>query len=89
MRAPTRSGRSKPKKSAEGAPVSTSGRAARLERTELLAAEILGNQARALHWLSTPNRALELRRPADLLGSDAGEREVREVLLRIDGGVYG
>jgi putative toxin-antitoxin system antitoxin component (TIGR02293 family) len=63
-------------------------REARLERTTWRAEEVLGDRAIALDWLSLPNAALEGRRPAALLVSDAGEREVRQVLGRIEGGVY-
>jgi putative toxin-antitoxin system antitoxin component (TIGR02293 family) len=71
------------------AAASGSGKAARLERTAWRAEEVLGDRAIALDWLSLPNAALEGRRPTALLVSDAGEREVRQVLGRIEGGVYG
>ncbi len=65
-----------------------SDRAVRLARIVSFAAEMIGDQEKAAHWLQTPNRALEGHRPFDLLDTDTGVEAVRDVLGRIAYGVY-
>lgn len=60
----------------------------RIVRVVARAEVALGDAAKAEAWLRAPNRALEGRRPMDLLGSDGGARAVEKVLGRIEHGVY-
>lgn len=53
-----------------------------------LAAHVLGSAALARGWLEEPAIALDGRRPADLMTSETGRQLVRELLLRIEYGVY-
>ena len=55
-----------------------SDRLARAVRLIARAEESLSGRERAHRWLRAPNRALEGRRPLDLLDSDAGTRMVEE-----------
>lgn len=48
----------------------------------------LGNPEHAVRWMRQPNRALQGRRPLDLLSSDVGARAVEKVLGRIEHGIY-
>lgn len=59
----------------------------RLARIAAQAAGVLGSTERAARWLQKPNRALGGRVPLALLDTDAGTREVEEVLGRIEHGV--
>jgi putative toxin-antitoxin system antitoxin component (TIGR02293 family) len=65
-----------------------SDRAARLARVYAQAVTMIGNEERAVQWLLTPNRALGGERPLNRLDTDAGAREVEDVLGRIAYGVY-
>jgi putative toxin-antitoxin system antitoxin component (TIGR02293 family) len=60
----------------------------RLVRVASQAAEVLGNEDKASHWLHAPNRALGGEAPLALLDTDLGARQVEEVLGRIEHGVY-
>lgn len=59
----------------------------RLARIAAQASEVLGSTEKAARWLQKPNRALGGRVPLALLDTDAGTREVEEVLGRIEHGV--
>jgi len=59
----------------------------RLARIAAQTAEVLGSTDKAARWLRQPNRALGGRVPLALLDTDAGTREVEEVLGRIEHGV--
>lgn len=59
----------------------------RLARIAAQAAGVLGSTEKAARWLQKPNRALGGRVPLSLLDTDAGTREVEEVLGRIEHGV--
>lgn len=59
----------------------------RLARIAAQAADVLGSTEKAARWLQRPNRALGGRVPLALLDTDAGTREVEEVLGRIEHGV--
>jgi putative toxin-antitoxin system antitoxin component (TIGR02293 family) len=48
----------------------------------------LGDAGKAERWIRQPNRALQGRRPLDLLGSDAGARAVEKVLGRLEHGIF-
>lgn len=52
------------------------------------AAKVLGSPALADRWLQLPAIALDGRRPADLLATEQGTQSVRELLMRIEYGVY-
>lgn len=54
-----------------------------------LAVQVLGSQALAALWMEQPAVALDGRCPGELLESEAGARAVRELLMRIEFGVYG
>lgn len=53
-----------------------------------LAAKVLGSPTLADRWLQRPAIALDGRRPADLLATEQGAQSVRELLMRIEYGVY-
>ena len=65
-----------------------SDRAFRLARVVAHAEDVFDNNALALDWLKSPNRALGGAVPLELLDTDAGAQQVDEVLTRIDYGVY-
>jgi putative toxin-antitoxin system antitoxin component (TIGR02293 family) len=65
-----------------------SDRTVRMARVFTHAVEMIGDQEKAIAWLSTPNRALGGERPLDLLDTDTGARMVEDVLGRIAYGVY-
>ena len=48
----------------------------------------LGDPSKAERWIREPNRALQGKRPLDLLSSDVGARAVEKVLGRIEHGIY-
>lgn len=59
----------------------------RLARVVASAEEAIGDGAKAARWLRKPNRALQGRRPLDLLASDVGARLVEQELGRIEHGL--
>jgi putative toxin-antitoxin system antitoxin component (TIGR02293 family) len=52
------------------------------------AIEFLEDEHKAMHWLTTPNRALGGVVPMALLDSPEGKEEVLTILGRIEYGVY-
>lgn len=62
-------------------------RAVRLADVASWATEIFGDVG-ARRWLQEPNRALGGATPMDLLDTDIGANAVRDVLVRIDYGVF-
>jgi putative toxin-antitoxin system antitoxin component (TIGR02293 family) len=52
------------------------------------AIDVLGDKRKAVHWLTTPNRALGGEIPITLLDTSAGAHEAEAVLERIEYGVY-
>ena len=52
------------------------------------ATEVLGDRARAVRWMTEENRALAGARPLELLDTEIGEAQVRDVLGRIDYGLF-
>jgi len=60
----------------------------RVVRVIARAESALGDPEKAERWVRAPNRALQGRRPLDLLSSDAGARAVEKVLGRIEHGIY-
>jgi putative toxin-antitoxin system antitoxin component (TIGR02293 family) len=69
--------------------VETSGRLWRFAEVLARATEVLGSQAAAEAWLTTPAIGLEQRRPLDLMATPAGAAMVEDLLDRMDYGVYG
>jgi len=65
-----------------------SDRLVRIARIGALAEETLGSTRKAARWLQAPNRALAGKPPLTHLDTDAGVREVEDLLLRIAYGVY-
>jgi putative toxin-antitoxin system antitoxin component (TIGR02293 family) len=65
-----------------------SDRTVRMARVYADAVEMIGDQEKAIEWLSTPNRALGGERPLDQLDTDTGARVVEDILGRIAYGVY-
>jgi putative toxin-antitoxin system antitoxin component (TIGR02293 family) len=65
-----------------------SDRTVRMARICADAVEMIGNEEKAIEWLSTPNRALGGERPLDQLDTDTGGRMVEDILGRIAYGVY-
>jgi len=60
----------------------------RLARIIARTEEVFGSQAKASLWLQEPNRALGLQTPLSLLDTDEGARQVEDVLIRIEHGVF-
>ena len=60
----------------------------RLAKILAFAESVLGDKAKARHWLNSPNRALGNVTPLSLLETEAGADEVANVLGRIEYGVY-
>ena len=52
------------------------------------AIDVLGEKRKAVHWLTSPNRALGGEIPVALLDTSAGVQEVEAVLDRIEYGAY-
>lgn len=67
--------------------VSESDRVARVARIAALAVEALGRND-GLQWLRESNAALGGRIPFELLGTDAGARQVEQIIGRIEHGVF-
>jgi len=60
----------------------------RVARAASQAVEVLGSLDKARLWLKTPSRALSCERPLDLLDTEIGARQVEEVLLRLNYGIF-
>jgi putative toxin-antitoxin system antitoxin component (TIGR02293 family) len=65
-----------------------SDRLVRLARIAAHAAEVLGSDEKAGHWLHRPNRALGGETPLELVDTEIGAREVEAVLGRIEHGEF-
>lgn len=63
-------------------------RVLRTARIYDLAIEVFEEEPVALEWLKTPNPALEEKTPLEFLGTEPGAREVENLLMRIEYGVY-
>ena len=59
----------------------------RFARIIALAEDVFEDKDEALEWLKSPQYGLGGRLPFDMLQTDAGTREVEELLVRIDYGV--
>jgi putative toxin-antitoxin system antitoxin component (TIGR02293 family) len=60
----------------------------RIARLLAQAVEVLGSLAQARAWLKSPNRALGGEVPLDLLDTEIGARQVDEVLIRLNFGMF-
>lgn len=60
----------------------------RVARAVSQAVEVLGSIEKARVWLKTPNRALGSEIPLDLLDTEIGARQIEEVLLRLNYGIF-
>lgn len=60
----------------------------RIARIFKLAEEVLESQDTANHWLHRPQTGLNERIPLELIRSEAGAKEVEELLYRIEYGLY-
>ena len=72
----------------DGALIKMSEREARLNNVRRLAIKEFGSRKAAEEWLQTEQRALNFRRPVDLIATDAGFAKVEELLARIRYGVF-
>ena len=59
----------------------------RMARLYVLAIEVLEDPEAAQEWLRSPQIGLNRRPPVDLMSTEAGSREVENLLLRIEHGV--
>jgi|GEM_PF-3139601 hypothetical protein len=53
-----------------------------------LAKDVFGNKTKMQRWMRTANQALAGSRPVSLLNTPKGVKQVEEVLLRIEYGIY-
>jgi hypothetical protein len=60
----------------------------RIIEVKTLAERVFGDPAKADAWLSRPNPSLSGQRPLDLLKDELGAAVVREMLERIDHGIF-
>ncbi len=63
-------------------------RVLRLAEVAARTVEVFGNEENARHWLAEGNRALGGAKPLDMLDTDVGADAVRDVLGRIEHGVF-
>jgi putative toxin-antitoxin system antitoxin component (TIGR02293 family) len=63
-------------------------RALRLERIATLADRVFGNPVKAHRWMRKPKHLLDGRTPVDFLATEAGARQVEEMLYRIEHGIF-
>lgn len=68
-------------------PVSTSDRLYRIARLSALAEQVLEDRERAREWLRSPQIGLNERVPLELMRTEAGAREIEDLLIRIEHGV--
>lgn len=55
---------------------------------KMLADRVFGEEKKAAAWLDRPNTSLSGQRPVDLLMDELGTAVVREMLERIDHGIF-
>ncbi|MCL5965727.1 MAG: DUF2384 domain-containing protein [Deltaproteobacteria bacterium] len=68
-------------------PVATSDRLYRVARLFALAEGVLEDKEQARDWLRSPQIGLNNRLPLELMRTEAGAREVEDLLIRIEYGV--
>jgi Icc-related predicted phosphoesterase len=69
-------------------PMGTFNFSASLSEITQLAGRVIGNRDAGERWLHEPAVALDQKRPIDMLSNDEGVTAVRELLMRIEFGVY-
>jgi hypothetical protein len=57
-----------------------------IEEISILATAVIGDQEKAMKWLSEPNLAMGNRPPIDFVGEKDGYERVKNLLLRIEYG---
>ena len=62
---------------------------ARFISISVRAGEVFANQAKALHWLQSPNPSLEGQTPLEAAQTEQGYQEADDILTRIEHGVLG
>ena len=62
---------------------------ARFERIVRQAEELFEDKQETQRWLSTPKEALGSQTPLDALATDAGAKQVEELLYRAEYGIFG
>ena len=60
----------------------------RVARIYKLAEEVLEGKESAINWLHRPQTGLNERVPLELIRTEAGNKEVEELLYRIEYGIY-
>ena len=65
-----------------------SDRLARVERVYALAVRVFGNPEKARRWLSKPKIRFDDQTPLAMLRTDLGGRQVEEMLIQIDEGMF-
>jgi len=53
-----------------------------------LATSVFGSSIKALRWLNKPNRSLSGERPVSRLNTTEGIDQIKNILIRIEYGVY-
>lgn len=61
---------------------------ARFERILHQAAELFEDKTETQRWLATPKTALSGKTPIEALATDAGSRQVEQMLLRAEYGIF-
>jgi putative toxin-antitoxin system antitoxin component (TIGR02293 family) len=65
-----------------------SDRLARVARVYALALRVFGNPEKARRWLSKPKMRFDEQTPLAMLRTDLGGRQVEEMLIQIDEGMF-
>src|ERR1035437_10391339 len=65
-----------------------SDRLARVARVYALAVRVFGNPEKARRWLTKPKVRFDERTPLAMLRTDLGGRQVEEMLIQIDEGMF-
>lgn len=68
--------------------VHLSDRLYRIARIFALALKVLESKEGAIGWLHRPQTGLKERTPLELMSTDAGAKQVEELLYRIEYGIY-
>ncbi len=68
--------------------INVSDRLYRIARLYKLAEEVLEEKQAAIKWLHRPQSALNEKVPLELMRTEAGSKEVEELLYRIEYGMY-
>ncbi len=63
-------------------------RLVRLAELYARASTVMGSDALAKQWMQTPREAFGGRTPFEMAGSELGAREVEDLLLRVEHGVF-